>query len=126
MTMPTTTTAADVMPILTLLRQAHRECTARGDLATHPLDDQGVWHSDAMLVWIAIETLSDAADPPVSWMAVRVPDTDLEPLQLLTAAMELVLQLPDDIWNVDLFQSRLDISDALHALRMRDAWMRDA
>lgn len=119
MTMPTTTTAADLMPILTLLRQAHRECTARGDLATHPLDDQGVWHFHASHAWIAIEQLSVAADPPVPWIDVNVPDTDLEPLQLLTAAMELVLQLPDDIWNVDLFQSRLDISDALHALRMR-------
>ena len=119
MPMPTTTTAHDLMPILTLLRQAERECNARGALATHPLDDQGIWRSDGILVWIAIETLADAADPSVPRMAVRVPDTDLEPLQLLTAAMELVLQLPDDIWNVDLFQSRLDISDALHALRMR-------
>ena len=121
MTMPTTTTAGDLMPILTLLRQAERECTARGNLATHPLDDQGVWHFHASQVWIAIETLADAADPSVPRMAVRVPDTDLEPVQLLTAAMELVLQLPEDIWNIDLFQSRLDISDALHALRMRHA-----
>jgi len=74
-----------------------------------------------MLVWIAIETLSAAAEPPVPWTAVSVPDTDLEPLKLLTAAMEQVLQLPEDIWNVDLFQSRLDISDALYALRMHNA-----
>ena len=33
-----------------------------------------------MLVWIAIETLSDTADPPVSRLAVRVLDPDLEPL----------------------------------------------
>lgn len=121
MTMPRTTTAADLLPILTFLRQAERECTARGNLATHPLDNQGVWHSDAMLVWIAIETVSDVVDPPVPWIDVSVPDTDVEPLELLAAAMELVLQLPDDIWNVDLFQSRLDVSDALHALRMRHA-----
>ena len=121
MTMSTTTTAADLMPILTLLRQAERECTARGALATHSLDDQGVWRCDGILVWIAIETLADAADPSVPRMAVSVPDTDLEPLQLITAAMEQVLQLPDDVWNVDLFQSRLDISDALSALRMRHA-----
>ncbi len=121
MTMPRTTTAADLMPILTLLRQAERECTARGNLATHPLDDQGVWHFDASRAWIAIETLSGVVDPPVNRMDVSVPDTDLEPLQLLTAAMDLALQLPDDIGNVELVQSRLDIGDALSALRMRHA-----
>ncbi len=121
MTMSRTTTPADLLPILTCLRQAERECTARGNRATHPLDDQGVWHCDAMRVWMAVEQLSAAADPPVPWTEVRVPDTDLEPVALLAAAMDLVLALPDDIGNVDLFESRLGIGDALHALRMRRA-----
>ncbi len=120
-TMPRTPTPTDLLPILTLLRQAERECTTRGNRATHPLDDQGVWHSDAMRVWMAVEQLSAAVDPPVPWTEVRVPDTDLEPVELLESAMDLVLELPDDIGNVDLVESRLGIGDALHALRMRRA-----
>ena len=121
MTMPRTTTPADLLPILTLLRQAERECTARGNRATHPVDDQGMWHSEAMRALLAIEQLSAAADPPVPWTEVSVPHTDLEPFELLEAAMDLVLALPDDIGNVDLFESRLVVGDALHALRMRRA-----
>jgi len=108
---------AGLRAVLTLLSQAERECTARGNLATHPLDDQALWHIHAALAWIATQTLQDVVDPPVPLTAVTVPPTDLGPLELLTAAMEGILQLPDDLENAQLGQSRLDISDALSAVR---------
>jgi len=113
--MPTSVT--DLQPVLALLGQAERECTARGDLATHPLGDQALWHFDADLVWMAAETLREAVDPPLPPPGLTVSPAGLDPLELLTTAMQRLLDLPDDLGNAPLLRGRLHTSDALSAIR---------
>ena len=107
----------DLQAILTLLGQAERECTARGNLATHPLDDQAIWHFDADLVWLASETLREAIDPLPPPPGLTVSAAGLDPLELLSEAMQRILELPDDPGSVLLWQARLSTSDALAAVR---------
>jgi len=108
---------ADLEAVLTLLGQAQRECVARGDLATHPLDNQAVWYFHADLVWIAAETLREAVDPPPPPPPLTLSAAGLDPLELLTAAMQRVRQLLEDLESVHLWQGQLDTSDALSAVR---------
>ena len=117
----TTLDADDLQAVLDLLGQAQVECTALGNRATHPLDDQAIWHLRAHRIWIAGETLTEAVDPPLPSPAHDNVATGQDPLQLMTAAMEKLLALPDDLDNYALFQGRLDTSDALAAVRLHYA-----
>lgn len=113
----------DLQSVLTLLGQAQRECPARGDLAAHQLDDHAIWHFHAARVWIAAEALREAVDPPLPPPAVDAAATGQDPLELLTTAMQGILELrddpvdPDELEDVHVWQGRLDISDALAAVR---------
>lgn len=118
-----TTTAPQLAPVVTLLERAERQCTARGNQAGHPLDEQAIWHVDAANIWMATENLRSAVDYQLPRSSrfdpadpSEQPDGE-EPLQLLEAAWTQLLELPDDLENGALLLGLLLTSDALAGLR---------
>lgn len=111
------TSPARLAGVVSLLRRAERECTARGNQAPTPLDDLAIWHLDAHLVWIATETLRGAATSQLPQPDPQPSPARSDPLQLLEAAWNELQQVPDEFDNVALFLGRLYTADALAAVR---------
>lgn len=106
------------LAVTELLEEAARQCDARGDLASRPLDDQAIWYFDAALVLTAADTLRLASPtrlptPVVEELAPFAGD----PLKLVQQAWDQLEVLEDDLFNVDLLVARLRLADALAAVR---------
>lgn len=116
--MSTITEQSPLATAVQLLDLATFACTARGDAATHPLDDLTMWHVDVVAVVVAADTLRAAS-------RVALPELpDLEPapsggdpLELVVAARDALEKVPDDLNNTALFLGRLRLHDALAAVR---------
>ncbi len=101
-----------------LLDRATFACTARGDAATHPLDDLTTWHVDAVAVVVAADTLRAASRVPLPELQDLDPaPTGGDPLELVVAARDALERVPDELNNPALFLGRLRLHDALAAVR---------
>lgn len=106
--MSTVTEQSPLAAAVLLLDQATFACTARGDAATHPLDDLTTWHVDAVALLVAADTLRAASQIPLPELLDLEPaPPEGDPLELVVAARDALEKVPDDLNNTALFLGRL-------------------
>lgn len=100
-----------------LLEVAACRCDERGDLADKPMDDRAVWFLDALLVRSAADTLHLASPASSAPANDEITPESTDPLQLLEQAWRELEATEDDLLNTDLLTARLQLADALDAIR---------